>query len=865
MARTQKKSSPSIVKDKGLKIDVEQLNRHLELLGYEANDELFFRSIPNQQGVGGVQKFSQIPAKQHEKVGLYLVVNGQGHDDRHVTQGRALFYEYDDIPLEDQLLSWQSKGLPEPTFQVKTRKSIHTYYVFTEPIPIAQWQVLQKDLLSLMDGCDKAIKNPSRVMRLAGTWHTKEQPILCEIISDSSKRYLYEELRAKIKTAGDFEARKAEFRPSYEKFTANFTMPYEGEVPLTICLTRSDRTLLELGESEGVRNDAGFKLAANIIATAKHLDTLSQRYTPIPLTLFQQYAEACQPPLDYREAEAIYRSAEGRTKNPSMTDEAITNCVQAWVWKQIDIGAIEPDSSMCVGSIKPTKDLVEDRTVELHVFERLFDAGKGNWGVIDSDFYWYTGRGYWEKKDTDYIEHVVAKKLSTAYKLKFFAGEAVEVRSFASEQKKQSAVKFCLSLLHQHVDEKLSTLRCFSNCTIDLKTNTQFEHSKKHLMTSFVDAEYHPNAECPQIFLDFIDASYGTNKYLKLIRACTAMLLDPSAPYFRFIHLKGESGSGKGTLLRFWVSMFGENNVNSGNFSVFSEPEKRHQNLSGISLYVIADSDKNTVIPKEFFELVDNGPMSGRTLFKSSTYSKRWNVRFVVASVEHFHQGNVGDGWARRALILPTKNSKYRDFDIDPRLGEKLEEVKADVISWALSMDKSERDDLIKNAEHLIEDLREEKREAAVTGDPVMSFVDMCLRPSETGKTISSAELHGYYQAFCKTCGYRPKGLNQFAAHLKTVINKNFRPRCRTKISEKKWGWSSASWTNLAIPYSLFDTDLNNTTTFNINDCSEGGLDEIQEFWGLKEKVNECKGGQVYAITQNTYEEAITGDDREEI
>jgi guanylate kinase len=35
------------------------------------------------------------------------------------------------------------------------------------------------------------------------------------------------------------------------------------------------------------------------------------------------------------------------------------------------------------------------------------------------------------------------------------------------------------------------------------------------------------------------------------------MLIDPTAPYGKFMHIIGPSGSGKGTLLRLWGEIFG--------------------------------------------------------------------------------------------------------------------------------------------------------------------------------------------------------------------------------------------------------------------------------------------------------------------
>ena len=86
-------------------------------------------------------------------------------------QCRAVFCEWDDRPKEWQIDAWQDLGLPEPTLQVDTGgKSIHNYWVFAEPIPVDDWKSLQTRLLDHADA-DRSLKNPSRVMRLPGTFH----------------------------------------------------------------------------------------------------------------------------------------------------------------------------------------------------------------------------------------------------------------------------------------------------------------------------------------------------------------------------------------------------------------------------------------------------------------------------------------------------------------------------------------------------------------------------------------------------------------------------------------------------------------------------------------------------------------------
>ncbi|MBW4522563.1 MAG: hypothetical protein KME16_23200 [Scytolyngbya sp. HA4215-MV1] len=130
-------------------------------------------------------------------MGCYVVVNKGGQSDKDITACTAIFYEHDNLLKAEQIKLWEALGLPEPTIQIDTGgKSIHSYWVFSEPIEPECWRILQIDLLNFADG-DRSLKNPSRVMRLAGCYHkgTGQQS---RIISHSGKRYSFDELRAII-------------------------------------------------------------------------------------------------------------------------------------------------------------------------------------------------------------------------------------------------------------------------------------------------------------------------------------------------------------------------------------------------------------------------------------------------------------------------------------------------------------------------------------------------------------------------------------------------------------------------------------------------------------------------------------------
>ncbi|BAZ50519.1 hypothetical protein NIES4103_31350 [Nostoc sp. NIES-4103] len=190
-------------------LNQEQISTHLSALGYKKGDTVFLRAFlpsnhPDKNNDKGrkaqlinlTELIKTATEWQQQGLGVYLVVNGGGHTDKEVVDCRAIFYEHDNLDKESQVTLWQYLNLPTPTFQIDTGgKSIHSYWVLKEHITPDDWKLLQTDLLEYADA-DRSLKNPSRVMRLAGCLHGSGQP--STIISESGNTYTFTELRSII-------------------------------------------------------------------------------------------------------------------------------------------------------------------------------------------------------------------------------------------------------------------------------------------------------------------------------------------------------------------------------------------------------------------------------------------------------------------------------------------------------------------------------------------------------------------------------------------------------------------------------------------------------------------------------------------
>jgi len=229
-------------------------------------------------------------------------------------------------------------------------------------------------------------------------------------------------------------------------------------------------------------------------------------------------------------------------------------------------------------------------------------------------------------------------------------------------------------------------------------------------------------------------------------------------------------------------------------------------------------------------------------LFNPVGYFKTWNIRFWIASVDHLQIENAGDGWARRAYPIPVR---ARTVKPDPDLRLKLENCKADVISWALAMPREERDRILLSPPEN-ERVINLSLDSALYGDSTKSFVDLCLRPSANASFVPHHLLHSWYVSYCKEHGYTPLGMSKFISHLKTVLPRNFADRGWSPMVNGKRSRVAAHWEYLVPVEGAFiksdiqlqpeafrpPTPANNPVWICIKaQCEEGGLMEFEDFW----------------------------------
>lgn len=228
--------------------------------------------------------------KQANKLrGIYYVVNSGGERDSEITQYNAFFVENDKLPIQQQHALLDNCQLL-PSIRVETLKSVHAYWLIEGECTETEWRDIQSRLIENFNS-DKAIHNPSRVMRLPFFNHVSfdGEKLLYKRVEltefEPTRRYTVQEMQSAFS-----EKRNTNLSQSY--VSAN----YESKQSI-IPDTERNTTLASLAGSMRRRG-----MTENAIFEALKVEN----------------SERCQPPLEIEEVYSISRSISRYTPDENL-------------------------------------------------------------------------------------------------------------------------------------------------------------------------------------------------------------------------------------------------------------------------------------------------------------------------------------------------------------------------------------------------------------------------------------------------------------------------------------------------------------------------------------------------------------------
>jgi len=749
--------------------------------------------------------------KKHNEAsrGIFYVVNMGGDNDKDITRINAQFVEMDEGSFEEQQAKIDAFALP-PSMIIKTRKSLHTYW-FMKDAKVEKFRAIQKGLVKHFHG-DPACVNESRVMRLPGFNHCKQDPVEVVCISfHPERKYTQEQLE--------------EILPIEEE---TITEVKKGtEKGLNIVQHECDFIKYCKEHAAELSEHDWYAMISNLAVFDGGDRLIHELSTPYPSysesvtnKKINHFIESGTKPMTC----AVI--AEKGFKCPRLEDGSCSCKAPAALCYQ----PMSADGLRAVIATLPVKDsMVEDlQTASQFIRDYLYNQDL----TMAYAFVNYELKEHFKFKNAQVLKtlNAVYKEASKVYQqglkarkhkvedemllwyeptergLRFLPGilaenmAEVEPVIYAAEQHymyRNGVYQDMVEMEAQHMcQQKMLSRETKMNQIVDaehqwrllirkevreLNSNpfiinlknglynvlehTLSEHTPEYYSTIQMNVSYDPKADCP-LFKKFLSDSMGGDmEQVALLQEMLGYFLIPINSAQKCFVIVGAAGAGKSVLLRVLNELLlGKENVSNVSWQSLNERFKTAE-LFGKLANIFADLPTKNIDDNGVFKALvgedyltvekkNKNPFSfqstARLLFSCNTIPKNY--------------GDKSEGFYRRLIIIRFRHTVPQEKR-DPNLIDKFRSEADGIFMFALEGLMR----LMKNNYHFSEtDVnREELQQYREESDSVLSFVKECCDLDDTAET-GSTELFNGYKAYCEECGMKPYSQRMFVSQLTT-------------------------------------------------------------------------------------------------
>ena len=787
-----------------------------------------FKGAKLETTLHGIPDLMPTLRKHNEKNrGIYFVINFGGHEDVEITRINAQFMECDDLSLEEQLKQIEAFPL-EPSFIVKTRKSLHTYWLMRDA-KVEKFRQIQKGLAEKFGG-DRACVNESRVLRLPGFYHCKEEPVMVECIHFRPElRYTQEELAAYLPKMENETAMPA---------AANLKGTRQG---LSLVMKRcvfiqhcrdNGATLSEHDWYAMITNLAVFEGGERAI---HELSALYPKYQAAETQeKIQHFLNSGTKPITCRaiaeKGFACPRMADGTCtcKAPAALcylPMALNELREALSGAEVCASPVEAvrEAKQFVKeslyNIEPLdagafieyelKDHFRLRTADARAVvsyqKELYKAYAANketrqaaQGAELPDWYEVTERGglrFLSGLLADHLSgHVDAFYATSSF---FFyedgvyrEGEdmaaAARVRErmiprTVSMQAINDTVGQWKMLIRKPVSEINSNpfILNLRNGLFNVLDDSFRPHTPEYLSTVQIKASYVPDAVCPQ-FIKYLESMLGAEE-VALVQEIFGYLLLPVNKAQKSFVFVGAPNAGKSTLLNVVQEiLLGSENVSNIPWQNLADRFNKAE-LFGKLANIFADLPSKSIDDNGMFKALTGEDFITAERKNKDPFSFRPYARFLFSCNEiPRNYGDRSEGFYRRLIIIRFEKSVPKGKR-DPNLTEKLAAERDGILMWALSGLKR----LIASGYEFNETEKTvaELERYRIESNSVLSFAKMYCICEEKGAEVRD-DLFLRYKEYCGNAGMKPVSQTNFNREMEAGFPDI--TRGRDKISKRR-------------------------------------------------------------------------------
>ena len=778
-------------------------NENVCLRVFEDRDEGIFPGAKYTIECGKLSKLMET-LRNHNAMnrGIFFTVNFGGHSDDAISRINAQFVEMDHASFEEQRRRIDAFPL-KPSMIIKTRKSLHTYW-FVRNGEVERFREIQKRLVRQFDG-DPMCVNESRVMRLPGFYHCKQEPVMVEcLLFHPERRYTQQQISDALPQNAGTEL--VERKSGGEK---GICLVLRGCAFMRHCKENAS-TLPEHDWYAMITNLAPFEGGTEMIhnlssgypgysenETQKKINHFLESGTrPITCRVIAEKGFRC-PKLDSGEckcrspAALCYQPmnldglrsviAEMKISGDDMQDlRTLTDFIHNYLYNQ--------DAAIAEGIInyelkdrfKLKTNILRALSAEYRTVSKKHQAGlSGRMHKVDDTLpLWYEPT---ENGGLRFLPGVLADYLSQEQKV-FYAAEQhyrydggvykemteMQAQKIArdlmisretkmgqiTDVEKQWRLNIQRSIYELNPNPYIINLR---NGLYNVLEGTLQPHTPEYYSTVQLNVSYSPDARCPR-FIQYLHEVLNADQ-IPLIQEMLGYFLVPVTRGQKCFVIVGEGGAGKSQLLLVLNEiLLGRENVSNVSWQALNERFKTAE-LFGKLANIFAD------LPTKNID--DNGIFKALVGEDYLTVEKKNRDPFSFQSTARLlfscnniprNYGDRSEGFYRRLIIIRFDHA-VPDEKKDVDLLDKLRTEADGIFLFALEGLKR----LMHNHYRFSETAanRKELQQYREESDSVLSFLKDCCVPGEQA-VVGSTELFNAYKTYCDESGMKPCAQNKF-------------------------------------------------------------------------------------------------------
>ena len=734
--------------------------------------------------------------------GVFYTVNYGGHSDENIVRINAQFVEMDHASFEEQQERIDAFPIP-PSMIIKTRKSLHTYW-FVRDGDVSLFRNIQKQLVRHFDG-DPMCVNESRVMRLPGFNHCKQEPVMVEcILFHPERRYTQRQI--------------SELMPPVEE--APIEKKKGEEKGLDIVLYECDfikhcrddaATLSEHDWYAMITNLAPFEGGTDMIhklssgypgysdtETQKKINHFLESGTrPITCRVIAEKgykcprlasggctckapAALCYLPMSVDGLRSVIDDLP--ISGDDMKDlRTVTDFVHKYLFNQ--------DASIAEGVInyelkerfKLKTNILRSLSGEYRMASKKYQAGlKARMHKVEETLpLWYEPT---EGGGLRFLPGVLADHLSEE-QLVFYAAEQhyryeggvykgmteMQAQKIARDKMiahecKMSQITDAEKQWRLNIQRSIHELNSnpyiinLKNGLYNVLEDTLIPHTPDYYSTVQLNVSYNPEAECPR-FQQYLEEVLDKEQ-IPLIQEMMGYFLVPVTRGQKCFVIVGEGGAGKSQLLLVLNDiLLGKENVSNVSWQALNERFKTAE-LFGKLANIFADLPTKNIDDNGIFKaLVGEDYLTVEKKNKNPfSFQSTARLLFSCNNIPK-NYGDRSEGFYRRLIIIRFDHAVPEEKK-DPDLQDKLRLEADGIFLFALEGLKRLMANHYRFSE--TESNKAELQQYREDSDSVLSFVKDCCMIGDENYACGSTELFNAYKNYCDESGMKPYAQRKF-------------------------------------------------------------------------------------------------------